>query len=337
MKLKLILPALALMALPPAFQPAAAAPITYPGSPAADSSTGAAVTSGITATVASVTDLDGTAKASTLAAAHIAGGNTSAVYDAAANGEAWVTLTLTATGHTFAPVVIFCSVDPSTLASANTGISTANTGISANSALLTGNLDAKVSTRQPSGPVALQAGQSTVASNFAPAPTPAQNAAAIVFPAFPASFAASNLPADYQQRSVAVTLPSTAPSGYGGGTSGGTVTVGGYAAGQDPATLLAGSFAAVNSGITSVPAAILQRPLGHGMTVGQLLVLLQASNGPAAVTNTWNASTHTLTTAYQFPGDSAPVRSDATVYPSTQATAPPVQARATTIGTVPQP
>lgn len=124
MKLKSVIPALLLLALPSA---AFALPITYPGSPATDT-TGAAVTSGVTATVASVTDLDGTAKSSTLAAAHVAGGNTSAVYDAAANGEAWVTLNLAATGHTFVPIVIFCSADPSTLASTNANTVNLGTG-----------------------------------------------------------------------------------------------------------------------------------------------------------------------------------------------------------------
>ena len=119
MKLKLALASLALLALPAL---AFAAPITYPGSPATDSSTGAAVTSGVTVSIASVTDLDGNAKSTGFAAAHVAGGNTSAVYDAAANGEAWVTLSLTASGHTFAPVVIFCSSDPSTLAANGTAI-----------------------------------------------------------------------------------------------------------------------------------------------------------------------------------------------------------------------
>ena len=125
MKLKTLALAAALLALPAL---TFAAPITYPGSSATDSSTGAAVTSGVTAAVVSVTDLDGNAKATSLAAAHVAGGNTSAVYDAAANGEAWVTLTLTASGHTFSPVVIFCSVDPSTLASTNTNTGTLITG-----------------------------------------------------------------------------------------------------------------------------------------------------------------------------------------------------------------
>ncbi len=113
----LALASLALLALPTL---ALASPVTYPGPSATDSGTGAAVTSGVTATVASVTDLDGNAKSASLAAAHVAGGNTSAVYDAAVNGEAWVTLTLTASGHTFAPVVIYCSVDPSTLATTST-------------------------------------------------------------------------------------------------------------------------------------------------------------------------------------------------------------------------
>lgn len=114
MRLKRFAPALALLLLA---LPALAAPVTYPGSPATDAG-GAAVTSGVTATVASVTDLDGNAKATSLAVPHVAGGNTSAVYDAA-NGEAWVTLTLSAAGHTFAPVTIFCSGDPSALLAIN--------------------------------------------------------------------------------------------------------------------------------------------------------------------------------------------------------------------------
>jgi len=98
-----------------------------------------------------------------------------------------------------------------------------------------------------SGRVTLVPGQSTVASNFTAAPTVTQIAAGIL--AIPANLlatdttgrvtvgtnadktgytaTATNLPSDYQQRGVAVTLP-TLPA----------VTVGGYSAGQDPAALL---------------------------------------------------------------------------------------------------
>lgn len=126
---------------------------------------------------------------------------------------------------------------------------------------------------------------------------------------------------------------SLAPASSGGGA----VTVAGYATGQDPATLLSGSFSTMSSAISGIPAAVLLRPLSHGMTVGQTLVLLQAEAGAAGVTNTWNPTTHVLTTAYQFSSDSAPVRSDATQYPSTQVTAPPVASRTTTLGTIAQP
>ena len=74
---------------------------------------------------------------------------------------------------------------------------------------------------------------------------------------------------DYQQRGVAVTLPTTAPANwltaaaFAAGVlptrfgslaidTGGNVTLGGYAVGQDPATLLASAFSTVNSNIALI-------------------------------------------------------------------------------------
>lgn len=136
MKRKTVFAPLALlMGLTTLTGPVLASPVTYPGSPATDTA-GVAVTSGVTATVSSVTDLDGVAKAASLAAAHVAGGNVSAVYDAATGGEAWVTLTLTAPGHTFAPAVIFCSSDPSTLLATSASSQANGTALASNGTAL---------------------------------------------------------------------------------------------------------------------------------------------------------------------------------------------------------
>jgi hypothetical protein len=111
MKLKTLIPALALL-LAPSWTLAAA--VTYPG-PAAVNDAGATV-SPTSITVASVTDLDGNAVATPGAVGHVAGPNTSVVYDAVAKGEAWVTLTPVLSGSTFVnnPPRIFCSTDSST-------------------------------------------------------------------------------------------------------------------------------------------------------------------------------------------------------------------------------
>jgi hypothetical protein len=114
-----------------------AAAVTYPGPPATDTS-GTAVTSGVTDAIVSVTDLDGNAISSPGAVAHIAGGNPSVVYDAAAKGEAWVTYSLTASGHTFANQTLFCSDDPQTIASANTQATSAATSSTANGTAIAG-------------------------------------------------------------------------------------------------------------------------------------------------------------------------------------------------------
>jgi len=167
-----------------------------------------------------------------------------------------------------------------------------------------------------------------------------------------------------------VTLPTTAPTGYGAGagggtaqtgdlfallnplvsagkftapalslapagTGGGTVTVAGYAAGQDPATLLASSFAAVPASTASV---LLLKPIKAGLTLGQLLVTLAAADTKAAnITNSWNASTHVLTTVYQFPGDTNPTLTTTATYPSAQVNSPALLSVAGAIGTVSQP
>lgn len=132
-----------------------------------------------------------------------------------------------------------------------------------------------------------------------------------------------------------------------------TSTVGGYASGQDPATLLfvtpANKLATNGSGQVTYSnaaaptananaAALMAYAIGHGWTVGQLLVVLQAIDAhDAPATNAWTSGSHQLGTAYQFSGDGAPIATDGTLYPTTQTTNPAVTSRSTTFGTIPQP
>jgi hypothetical protein len=76
-----------------------AAVVTYPVMQVVDDS--GAVVSGATVTIASVTDKAGTAIASPGATVNLAGPNVSIDYDAAAKGEAWVTLAVSKVGSTF--------------------------------------------------------------------------------------------------------------------------------------------------------------------------------------------------------------------------------------------
>ncbi|BDI27975.1 hypothetical protein CCAX7_000260 [Capsulimonas corticalis] len=105
------------------------APVLYPG-PTIIDDTGTRRTP-TSISVASVTDMDGNAIASPGAVAHFAGSNSGVVYDAAAKGEAWITLTPVLAGSTFAstPPVIFCSADPQTLVAANTTAASTNKAI----------------------------------------------------------------------------------------------------------------------------------------------------------------------------------------------------------------
>ncbi|BDI29387.1 hypothetical protein CCAX7_14380 [Capsulimonas corticalis] len=80
----------------------------------------------------------------------------------------------------------------------------------------------------------------------------------------------------------------------------------------------------------------LTRTIGHGMTLGQLQVVLQARFGPGTLTNSFNMSNKQLSTPYTLPGDSSPVLTDVTPYASNVTSAPPVTGRTTT-GTIPQP
>ena len=82
---------------------------------------------------------------------------------------------------------------------------------------------------------------------------------------------------------------------------------------------------------------LMNHSLGYATTFGQLMLLLLARNGNPAISNTWNATTHTLTSAFTLPGDSAPIISDLTVYPTTQVQTPGIASRSTTLGAVPQP
>ena len=73
--------------------------ITFPLLTVVDDS--GAIVSGATVTVSSLTDKSGTAKSTSLATVNVAGPNVSVDYDAAGNGEAWITLSISAAGHTF--------------------------------------------------------------------------------------------------------------------------------------------------------------------------------------------------------------------------------------------
>lgn len=89
---------------------------------------------------------------------------------------------------------------------------------------------------------------------------------------------------------------------------------------------------------TATATALLVRPVKAGLTLGQLLVTLAAADAKVcSITNTWNAATHILTTAYQFPGDTGPVLTTTATYPATQVTNPALVFVAGTIGTVTQP
>lgn len=120
--MKRFFPALVLLLLASA---SFAAPVVYPGPVAVDDS--GATVSPTSINVASVTDVDGNAIATPGAVAHVAGPNVSVVYDAAAKGEAWITLTPVLTGHTFInnPPRLFASADPQTLGTINTQTSSA--------------------------------------------------------------------------------------------------------------------------------------------------------------------------------------------------------------------
>lgn len=84
--------------------------------------------------------------------------------------------------------------------------------------------------------------------------------------------------------------------------------------------------------------ALMNYSVGHALTFGQLMVILQAAPGLISnVTNSWNSGTHILSTAYQFTGDGAAILTTNTQYPTSQVTNPAISSRATTAGTIPQP
>jgi len=83
---------------------------------------------------------------------------------------------------------------------------------------------------------------------------------------------------------------------------------------------------------------LLLKPIKAGLTLGQLLVTLAAADTKiAAITNTWNAATHILTTVYQFAGDAGPTLTTTATYPSTQITSPALISVAGALGAVTQP
>ena len=134
-----------------------------------------------------------------------------------------------------------------------------------------------------------------------------------------ASVVASNLPTDYQQRAVAVTLPTTAPAGYGGSTGDtpGTTTL--LAKIGTPAgASLAADVAAVKSDtgnlVTSVaglPTAVWTYTASDGLT-HQQSDALRTSILARGFSVSYNAGTRTQVTTY-FKADGVTVLATTTV------------------------
>lgn len=89
------------------------------------------ILTGCTVTVASVLDLDGTPVASHGAQVHVAGSLVSVTYDAAAKGDAWITLSVSKSGETItnenASPAIFASADPSRITYLDAAVSSRST------------------------------------------------------------------------------------------------------------------------------------------------------------------------------------------------------------------
>jgi hypothetical protein len=183
------------------------ATVTYPLGILYDDS-GAILTAPVV-TIASVTDKAGTAIASPGATVNGSGTATpiSVDYDAESHGESWITLAVSQSGRTVtganASIAIYAAKDSSRIVTALPATGTlavtptlATTQTFNNTGAWTGNL---------SGSVGSVATAVTVGTNNDKTGYSAN---------------ATNLPSDYQQRGLPVTLPTTAPTGYGG--SGGT-------------------------------------------------------------------------------------------------------------------
>ena len=97
---------------------------------------------------------------------------------------------------------------------------------------------------------------------------------------------ASNLPADYQQRAVAVTLPTTAPTGYGAGAGGGTAQTGDLYALLNP-LVSAGKFTA--PALSLAPATAL--PTDFLSTAEQSSLTAAATGTPSAIVAAMKADT----------------------------------------------
>lgn len=92
--------------------------ITFPVGPIEDD--GGALVTGATVTVASIKNATGSAVGGASATVQLSDSNCSVSYDVSTYGEAWITLAVSASGHTFsgklgAPAV-YCSLDPARIA-----------------------------------------------------------------------------------------------------------------------------------------------------------------------------------------------------------------------------
>ena len=297
-------------------------------------------------------------------------GDYAIVTDAATQGELYIPLTVSKTGSTItgtnALIGITATIDSTNISSTLTSSNNNGTAIATGNGQTTA---AALGTAVWTTPTTRTVTGGTVtASNFVAAPTVAQVAAGIL--TTPANLlatnatgqvSASNLPADYLSSAEQTTLNGAATvPGVWNAVSASYVTAGSEgaklaaagSAGDPWATLTAnettaGSFGVLmntnlNATVGGVPAAtataLMTRPIKAGLTFGQLLVGLEAADTKvAAITNTWNATTHILTTAYQFTGDTGAVLTTNTQYPTTQTSAPAVSGITTTVGTISQP
>ena len=283
MKLKTLVPIFALLSLPLSV---VAAPVTYPGPTAVDD-TGAVVTP-TSISVASVTDLDGNAISTPGAVAHIAGPNTSAVYDAAAKGEAWITLTPVMAGHTFvnSPPRIYASVDPQQTAKIATNAADSPNEITAQGQA------AKISTNAMDSP------------NEVAAQTQAtSNGAALV---------TANAGITSANTGIAALPAANATAVWGAGTK--TITGGTVTTVTSPITLPAtapATFLSADATVAGLPASVWLYTASDGLTHQQSDALRTAVllRGFSVA---YNATTRTQVTSY-FKADNSTVLATTTV------------------------
>jgi hypothetical protein len=161
--------------------------------------------------------------------------------------------------------------------------------------------------------------------------TDAANSAAAAASSATGTTNTATILANYMRRTDTAVLPTTAPTGYGG--SGG---------GSDPwATAFPGAYAAGTFGyaLAQTPASVWLRPIGStGITTGQAMTALAATSARlGSPVNTWNATSHVLSTAYNLPGTAAFITVN-TQYPTSQVTQPTgAQSQTVTVTTIPQP